>query len=136
MLYVRIEEKPAELPDYKLMCFNGKVKCSFVCNERYSGTGLKVTFYDNNWEVMPFERHYPKSNKSIAKPQNYEKMVKLAETLAKDLPFVRVDFYEVQQKIYIGELTLYPGSGFEEFTPPEWDAIMGSWLKLPAKWGT
>lgn len=128
-----MEEIATDLRDYKLMCFDGKVECCFVCSERYSGTGLKVTFFDNNWEAMPFERHYPKSEKPITRPQKYDEMVTIAQTLAKDLPFVRVDFYEVWQKVYVGELTLYPGCGFEEFTPQEWDTVLGNWLRLPKR---
>ena len=123
----------SELMDYKLMCFGGKVKCSFVCTERYSKDGLKVTFFDRDWKRMPFERHYPQSKEIISKPYNYEKMILLAEKLSKGIPFVRVDFYEVNQKIYFGELTFYPGSGLEEFTPSEWDDILGSWIELPGK---
>ena len=55
----------SELMDYKYMCFNGKVKCVFVCSESFSGNGLKVTFYDREWNRMPFERHYPSSQKNI-----------------------------------------------------------------------
>lgn len=122
-----------ELMDYKLMCFNGKVKCSFVCSDRFSEDGLKVTFFDNDWNVLPFERHYPRSNKKIEKPQNFEKMIELAEVLAKDIPFVRVDFYEIDGKIYFGELTLYPGNGMEEFTPETMDYEMGKMLRLPCE---
>ena len=119
-----------EIPDYKFMCFNGTVKCSFVCTDRYSSDGLKVTFFDRNWDVMPFERHYPKSYVKIPKPENYEMMVELAEKLSKGIPFVRVDFYNVNGQIYFGELTFYPGSGFEEFSPEEWDYILGDWINL------
>lgn len=124
------EEGKADIPDYKLMCFHGEVKCSFVCSERFSTGLLKVTFYDSAWKTMPFERHYPRSEYPIDKPQNYDKMVKLAERLASDLIFVRVDFYEVNGKIYFGELTFYPGSGMEEFAPPEWDKKLGDWIHL------
>ncbi len=122
---------PGELLDYKFMCFNGEVKCSFVCSERRSGNGLKVTFYDRDWNIMPFERHYPRSQVAVEKPCNYQKMIELAEKLSKGFPFIRVDFYEVNGRVYFGELTLYPGSGFEEFIPQEWDETLGSWLSLP-----
>ena len=126
-------EPGREIPDYKLLCFNGKVRCSFVGNERFSGDGLRTTYFDRDWNELPFERHFPKSKEKIEKPVCYEKMVELAEKLAGDIPFVRVDFYEVSGKIYFGEMTFYPGSGMLEFTPPEWDAILGSWLELPQK---
>ena len=119
------------IPDYKFMCFNGIVKCIFVCSERNSKYGLKVTFFDRNWKLLPFIRHYKKSEKSIKKPYNLEKMINLAEKLSENIPFVRVDFYEIDNNIYFGEITFYPGSGFEEFTPDYWDKIIGEWIKLP-----
>ena len=128
--YMSEDDGSQELKDFKLMCFNGKVKCSFVCTERFTKDGLKVTFYDTNWNVMPFERHYPRSKTPIAKPLNYDEMVELAEKLSRDIPFVRVDFYSVKGKTYFGEMTFYPGSGFEEFTPSEWDKTLGDWVKL------
>ena len=119
-----------ELRDYKFMCFNGKVKCSFVCTDRFSDKGLHVTFFDRNWIRMPFERHYPASEKPIAKPQCYEKMIEIAEKLTAEIPFARVDLYEIEGRIYFGEITFYPGSGYEEFTPVEWDYKLGSWIDL------
>ena len=123
----------SDLRDYKFMRFNGKVKCSFVCSDRFSDKGLYVTFFDRDWNVMPFERHYPSVKEGLPKPRNYKKMIELAEILSKDISFVRVDFYEINDKIYFGELTFYPGSGFEEFNPSEWDNILGSWITLPEK---
>jgi hypothetical protein len=113
------------------MCFNGKVQCSFVCSERFSEGGLKVTFFDKDWNVLPFERHYPKSQKPISKPLNYEKMIAFSERLSEGIPFVRVDFYEINQKLYFGELTFFPGSGMEEFTPDSVDEELGKLIKLP-----
>ncbi len=121
------------LMDYKFMCFNGKVKAVFVCTDRFSTNGLRVTFYDKNWNQMPFERHYKCSDTPIAKPKMYDTMVKLAEQLSKDIPFVRVDFYEIEDKVLFGEMTFYPGSGYEEFKPEEYDYLFGSWITLPQK---
>lgn len=124
------EDGLQELNDYKLMCFDGKVKCSFVCSERFEENGLRVTFFDRDWKRMPFIRHYPASEKYIACPKTYKKMIELAEELSKGIKFVRVDFYEVKGQIYFGELTFFPGSGLEEFTPDKWDDILGSWIEL------
>lgn len=123
-------DTPQELVDYKFMCFNGVHKCSFTCTKRYSTKGLHVTFYDTDWKLMEFERHYPRETSSIDIPRNYEKMVNIAQEIAKDMLFVRVDFYENIDQLYVGEITLYPGSGFEEFRPEEWDYTMGEWLVL------
>ena len=119
-----------DLIDYKFMCFNGKVEYVFTCSERYSSTGLKVTFFDRNWLLQPFERHYQKSEDNIPKPKNFESMVNLAEKLAKGIPFLRVDFYECNGNVYFGELTFYPGNGFEEFSPFEYDMKLGKLIKI------
>lgn len=125
------EDASEELMDYKLMCFNGQVKCSFVCSQRHTGNGVHVNFYDTEWKEMPFERHYPRSKKIINKPVSYETMVQLAQKLSIEIPFVRVDFYEINERPYFGELTFYPGNGFEEFTPERYDLLLGDWIKLP-----
>lgn len=126
-----VSEDGKALKDYKLMCFNGVVKNIFVCTNRYSEGGLNVTFFDTSWNRMPFERHYPQDKDLIAKPVNLEKMIILAEKLSVDIPFVRVDFYEINGKVYFGEMTFFPGGGTEEFTPDSWDFELGSWIELP-----
>lgn len=124
------DEKKEDLLDYKLLSFNGKVKCSFVCSERQSEKGLAVDFYDRNWEHMSFRRHYRNSLKNFLKPKNYELMVQLAEKLAENIPFARIDFYEINNHLYFGEITFYPGGGLEEFIPQKYDKVLGKWLVL------
>lgn len=119
-----------DIQDYKFMCFGGKVQCIFVCSERYSGSGLKVTFFDTDWNVLPFERHYMKSSVAIEKPQNLRKMIALSEKLSEGIRFVRVDLYEINGQVYFGEMTFYPGSGMEEFRPDEWDYTLGDWIDI------
>lgn len=122
-----------ELQDYKFMCFNGKVVCSFICSGRFSNDGLKVTFFDREWKKLPFMRKYPACDEVIPCPKNYEKMIELAEKIAKyiDNPFVRIDFYDTGERIYFGEVTFYPGSGMEYFKPKEWDKRLGDLIHLP-----
>ena len=125
------DSKCKDLRDYKFMCFNGQVKCLFVCTGRNSEVGgLCVTFFDRDWNIMDFERDHPHSKMPIAKPSSYESMIKLAEQLSKNIPFVRVDFYEVEGRPYFGELTFFPGSGMEKFQPEIWDYKLGSWLNI------
>lgn len=128
-----IDDEKSELVDYKFMCFNGSVQCSFVCSNRRSGDGLCVNFYDREWRAMPFCRHYPKREIEFEKPKQYKKMLEIAETLSREIPFVRVDLYDCNHQIYFGEMTFYPGNGVEEFTPDVWDERIGNWLKLPKK---
>lgn len=128
-----VDESGTELKDYKLMCFNGRVKCTFVCSERYSKDGLKMSFFDREWNEMPFTRHYPKLKKRIEKPISYEKMIEFAEKLAVGIPFVRIDFYDINGHLYFGEITFFPGAGFEKFSPENWDLELGNWINLPDK---
>lgn len=113
------------------MCFDGKVNCSFVCSDRFEEEGLKVTFFDRDWNKLPFTRHYPASEKEIPMPKHYREMIRLSEELSQKIPFVRSDFYEINGQLYFGELTFFPGSGLEEFTPEEWDTKLGQLIKLP-----
>lgn len=126
------DESGTELKDYKFMCFGGEIKCSFVCSDRFSNKGVHITFFDRDWNRLPFERSHPASKEPIRKPMAYEKMLQLAQQLSNGFPFVRVDFYEINGKIYFGEITLYPASGLAGFTPEEWDSIIGSWIDLPS----
>lgn len=131
VLAEQLLEGPEEgIPDYKFFCFNGKVRACMVCVERFSESGLKINFYDREWNIMPFTRHYPYSDCNIPKPTTYEKMINLAEQLAEDFEFVRIDFYSLEEWIYFGEMTFFPGNGWEDFNPIEWDYIFGSWINL------
>ena len=121
-----------DLPDYKFFCFNGHAKIILVCSERFSVEGLKEDFFDRNWEHLDLKRKtHGNSSKIIEKPCKFEEMLTLAEKLSKKIPFLRVDFYEINGDIYFGELTFYPTSGFEAFNPEEWDSKLGTWLDLP-----
>ena len=117
------------LLDYKFMCFNGKVEMLFVVADR--DKQMCVNFYDLNWNLLPFTRSYPNTKYAISKPKNFDLMVELATKLSKPFPFVRVDFYESKGKVYVGELTFYPGGGYETFQPMEWDYKLGEMITLP-----
>lgn len=127
-----IEAGGGGLKDYKVMCFNGEPRLVLVCSERDTGN-IKTDWFDLDWRHLPFTRLFPNSEKSVPKPENLAEMIKLATFLSKDFPFVRVDFYEVNGKLKVGELTFYPGNGTERFEPVEWDKKIGDMLRLPAK---
>lgn len=128
-------ESPSEdgLIDYKFLCYNGRVEQIFTCTERFCKDGsrgeLKVTFYDRNWNRLPFERKYPASRKDV-QMHSLEKMIAIAEKLSEGIPFVRIDLYDVCGHIYFSEFTFYPGGGLEKFTPFEWDRKLGSMISL------
>ncbi len=123
--------KTGELRDYKLFCFNGEPRFTLVCSQRFSKVGLREDFFDINWVHLPIKRpNVPNSEVDIDKPVNYDHMLKLARQLSENIPFVRVDFYEINEKIYFGEMTFYPASGFLGFEPNYWDTEFGKWIKL------
>ena len=128
-----IETKTNDLPDYKFMCFNGRIGCVLICSDRFSDEGVHMSFLDRDWNLLPFGRREPRHTSPIPKPQCYDKMVELAEQLAAGIPFSRIDFYEADGRILFGEITFFPGGGFKEFVPNEWDYTLGSWLELPEK---
>lgn len=119
------------LKDYKFFCFNGRVKCFKVDFNRFSRH--QANYYDRNLHILPFgESLYPPDyEKNIEFPGNVERMIDLAEQLASGIPFVRIDFYNINGKIYFGEITFFPASGFGEFTDESWNLKLGEWLKLP-----
>lgn len=118
------------LNDYKFQIFNGRFQNCFVCSNRFSPNGLHVTFFDKAWNVLDFTKHYPKESIPPKRPFFFNEMVKASERLAENFPFVRVDFYETDSNFFLGELTFYPGAGFEKFSPAEWDLKFGALLKL------
>lgn len=131
------DKETNDLCDYKFYCFSGEVKYCQVIRER--GLEEKIDFYDCNWNKMEFtglhapNKPYPHSNIIHDKPQQYEEMIKIAQKLSSDFPFVRVDLYYVDNKIYFGEITFYPFAGLGVFEPDEWNETMGRFIKLPNK---
>lgn len=122
-----------DLRDYKIHCFNGEPKLVLVCSERHKA-GLREDWFTVDWKHLPIHRptHF-NSEKPVEQPKNLAKMLELAQKLSAGIPFLRVDFYEVNEAILFGELTFFPTSGYTAFVPEEYDAILGSWLTLPAE---
>ena len=124
----------AELRDYKFFAFNGIVKTMFISSNRQSADEEKtLDFFDKDYNHLPIRKGCPNANVLPERPQNFEKMWQLAETLAAGIPHLRVDFYEVDGKIYFGELTFSSGSGLIPFEPEQWDYTFGDWITLPGK---
>lgn len=123
-----------ELRDYKFFCFNGQVRAMFIATDRQdSSTDTKFDFFDMKGNHLPFTNGHPNAQPCPQLPVNFNRMQELAEVLSKDIPHVRVDFYEVNKKIYFGEITFFHWSGLKPFDPPEWDRIFGEWIDLPNK---
>lgn len=120
-----------DLEDYKIHCFNGEPKFILVCSNRYGKGAMIDDFYTPEWELMEVRRPgHPKHEKASEAPKLLSQMLEQARILSKDIPFLRVDFYIIQGKIYFGELTFFPASGMSKFEPEEWDYTFGNHLKL------
>ncbi len=124
-----VDESGTELKDYKIFCFNGQAEYVEVDFNRH--IEHKLNPYDFDWNPLNFcDSSKNDYTADIQKPKRLEEMRKLAEKLSQDMPFLRVDFYSIADKIYIGELTLFPGSGFIQFEPKSVDLKYGKLLNI------
>ena len=121
-----IEQLDGKLNDYKLYCYNGKHKHTLVCKDRSVKT--KYINMDKDWNCFMPSKNSTYEEK-CQKPKMYDKMVAIAEKLSKPFPLCRVDFYEVDDKIYIGEMTFNPNCGYNHYKM-EWDLKLGEWIDL------
>ena len=120
-----------DLEDYKIHCFNGEPKFILVCRNRYGAGPMVDDFYSPEWKLMDVKRPgHPNSTVPLEKPELLEQMLELSRTLSTTVPFLRVDFYIINNRIYFGELTFFPASGMSKFEPEEWDYTFGNHLKL------
>lgn len=128
-----IENNNNDLYDYKFWCFNGKVEYIQFLSERNTN-GLKMAFYNKNWEKQDFVYTYPLDSKEIKKPENLDEMIKLSEILAQEFPHVRVDFYRLENgQIYFGEMTFTSCSGISKWVPEITDLKFGEKIVLQTK---
>lgn len=117
-----------ELTDYKFWCFNGEAKIMYITNK---GENIYENFYDMDYTPIDINHGYPRRFPEYTKPQNFELMKSLAAKLSKDIPFVRVDFFDIDGKVYFGEFTFYDWAGMKSFVSKDWDKLLGDWIKLP-----
>ena len=121
-----------ELSDYKIFCFDGVPKFLFVGTERQKiGEEVKFDFYDLEFNHLTLRNGHDNSQVPIEKPLNFEFMLEIASKLSKGIPHVRVDLYNVNGKIYFGEMTFFHFGGFVPFEPDYWDYKFGEYLSLP-----
>lgn len=130
---IMIEKYMGEaIRDYKFLCFDGKCYSCRVDFDRFGDHTRN--FYDEKWKILPYNKgkfkNYPEP---VTKPKNYEKMWKLAEKLSAGFDQVRVDFYDIDDEVYFGEMTFTNGAGLEKFYPDEMDLKMGKLWKLDMK---
>lgn len=120
------------LTDYKFYCFGGNPKMLYVSQGLENHETARISFLDLNWQFAPFSRSdYAPFEQLPPKPKTFDEMLKIAGKLSQDIPFLRVDLYEIKGKVYFSELTFCPCNGMMPFDPPEYDKILGDWIKLP-----
>jgi hypothetical protein len=123
-----LEDSAGQVPvDYKLFCFRGRVELIQVDCDRF--THHTRLMLDRRFNVLPFEFMYPKPDQTIYKPECLDQMIRIAETLSENEPFLRVDMYDLGRPIF-GELTLHPEAGLGHFSPSEWDERLFAMLRM------
>lgn len=122
------------LLDYKFYCFNGEPRFLYVgyADIRDGVKHDRMTYLDLDWHKTSFNR--PDHDELLffpEKPSNFDEMIEVAKKLSEGIPFVRIDLYNINNKIYFSEMTFFPGSGFSPFSPEEAETTLGSWIELP-----
>ena len=124
-----LENEVGDLYDYKVFCFNGKAKyIMYLCDRK---NGLKMAFYNTEWEKQPFTYSYPQMEEHVEKPNCLKELIEISEKIAKDFEIVRVDFYILNNgNIKFGEVTLASAGGYCKWFPKEYNAMLGEMINL------
>ena len=123
-----LETELGELQDYKFLCFDGVPKFCWVDLGRYKNHTRTV--FDMNWKKEPWSQVCETAD-NVPKPKNFDKMIEIATKLCQGFAHVRVDLYNVDGKIYFGEMTFTNGSGMDRIIPEEYDQMLGDMWSLP-----
>ena len=116
--------------DYKFFCFDGVVKMVYVATGRQSGTGVCFDYFDADYHHLDLVQSHPMAAHTPEKPQGFELMKALAQKLSQGLPHVRVDFFDVNGRIYFGEMTFYDYAGYMNAVPQNWELEWGRLIKI------
>ncbi len=121
----RLHGRKSSIPrDFKFFVFHGRVEYVQVDSDRYSNHTRRL--YDRDWNPQEFSLKFPLGPET-EKPDRFNEMVEIAESLGSDFDFIRVDLYITENsEIIFGELTVIPGSGGEKFQPVDYDFELGS----------
>lgn len=118
-----------QLYDYKLFCFNGEPYCVYVAQDHFGKDGSHISFYDLDWNKL--DVRYGKHILGDAeKPKHFDQMVEIAKKLSKGFPFVRVDFFDTDEHVYVAELTFAPGGGVTPYHPEAFNKALGDLMTI------
>lgn len=121
-------EVPGGIDDYKFFCFNGDPKLMFVATDR--STDCRFDFFDMEFNHLDIYNIHPNADRAVSKPALFEKMKQISATLSQGIKHVRIDLYEINGQIYVGEYTFFHGGGFWLFNPEEWERRLGDWIEM------
>lgn len=122
------------LIDYKLFCFDGKVRFLYAMGNRKLGSSVSAGIFDRNFVNTNTRIVGDELLKDMRKPGNFEELIRVAEKLASGFPHVRVDLYDIGSQIRFGELTFFGGNGYTRYSPDYFDVMAGQYFTLPAKY--
>jgi hypothetical protein len=123
-----LEDESGDLLDYKIHCFEGHPEFIHVDIDRFRNHTRK--FYNTQWQPMDFTNRCPRSDINVKRPHNLERMLEVAKVLSCEFHCCRVDFYEVQKKLYFSEVTFFHANGMGKFEPEEYDIKFGELIHL------
>lgn len=125
-----IDGTGSSLTDYKVMCFNGIPKLISLDRDRFNMH--TQDFYDAFWNKLEIKKFDSNSSYVLPAPPFLQQMLSHSATLSNGHPHLRVDWYFVNNHLYLGELTFFDDAGFGPFHPDKWDRTLGSWIELPS----
>lgn len=126
-----LENGKEGLVDYKFYCFNGEPQFLYVSKGLDNHETASISFLTMEWEFAPYKRNDFKAFEEVPqKPSKFMEMIEIARALSKGHDFIRVDLYQVEEKVYFSELTFYPCAGYMRFSNPEHDLEVGEMLEL------
>ena len=119
--------------DIKVLVFNQRVRIVQIDQDRFGDH--RRLFFDAEWNVMPIHDFVPQMEACPERPSRLDDIIRYAEALGRDTDFLRVDFYQVGDRVCFGEMTHTPGSGLSPIYPSIWDDRWGSWWEMSASGG-
>lgn len=114
---------------YKILTFGGEPKIiQTIENDKTDHE--TIDYFDCEWNLLDLRQNYPNSPVPLDRPKNLDKMLELSRLLSQGTRFVRVDLYEINNKVYFSEFTFFSDAGFEKFNPEKWDKTLGDWIRI------
>lgn len=126
--FIAADSEDEALRVYKILCFGGTPRIiQAIVNDKRADEA--INYYDVDWNKLELRQNYSNYDGVIERPKNLDKMLECAGRFSKDIPFLRVDFYETQGKMYFSEFTFRSDGGFARFIPDEWDYKLGEMIE-------